>query len=592
MRIKIGRQKEMKRKTGLSLMLALLMILSTIVVVTPSGASSEIFVVEKQVSNGEGWHDSIHAVYGDVVQFKITITYNGEDCVKNIVATDTLPPCLEYVETLEPEDIEPIMNGNVLVWDLGETYLEQYCSTDIIFEAKVVGIGENINTVNVTAVECCPDHNIYGVATATVIVDPSVDVEKKVWDPDTKAWADELGWVIKGQNVRFQITSTYHGNISMKCMLVEDYLPGCCLEYANNVYIEIAGEEINENDARYPDIKVIDNTVQFDWKNVKFYLENGESVVIEFDAKVINYCERTVENWACAFLWGCYLCNPDNHVCDWDSATIQCFPHDLIFEKKVWDEEKQEWTEETFAYVGETVRFKIELVYYGNYNLTNVKIIDYLPKDILVYANEANIKPSNVSEDGKTIWWNLTKAVEDGVPLIIEFDALVIGSTGNCSCCGTNKATYTAIENKTQIPYEGEDLAEIKSAYEPEPEVELTIKMPRRIFFGKICATIENTGDINLNNVYWEISLTTGLVLKKDLKRNGIIASLEINKCKQVCTGKSFGSSSIKFKFGRVCGHVLAKVDGYQVEKNFSGFILGRLIIIRPGPSMPWPIIK
>jgi len=573
----------MKRKTGLSLMMALLMILSTLVVVTPSGASSEIFVVEKQVSNGEGWHDSIHAVYGDVVQFKITITYNGENCVENIVATDTLPPCLEYVETLEPEDIEPIMNGNVLVWDLGETYLQPYCSTDIIFKAKVVGIGENVNTVNVTAVECCPDHNIYGVATATVIVDPSVDVEKKVWDSDAKAWVEELSWVIKGENVRFQITATYYGDISMKCMLVKDYLPECCLEYANNVYIEIAGEEINEDDARYPDITVSDD-ICFDWKNADFYLENGESVVIEFDAKVINYCGETVTNYACALLWGCYLCNPDNYMHDWDSATIQCVPHDLIFEKKVWDDEKQEWAEETFAYVNETVRFRIELVYYGNYDLTYVKIIDYLPEGILVYANEANIEPSYVSKDKKTIWWNLTKAVEDGVPLVIEFNALVIGSTGDCSCCGTNKATYTAVECETQIPYDGEDVAKITSA----PKIGLSIKIPKRMFIGKICAVIENTGEVDLNNVSWEINLTVRGLLKKNVKRNCTIDLLEINKKRRVCTGKPFGPSAIKFKFGRVCGHVLAKVGDYQVEKSFSGFIIGRLIVIRHvGPTIP-----
>jgi len=579
----------MKRKTGLSLMLALLMILSTLVVVTPSGAtpsgaSSEIFVVEKQVSNGEGWHNSIHAVYGDIVQFKITITYNGENCAEKIVATDTLPPCLEYVETLEPKDIEPIMNGNVLVWNLGETYLKQYCSTDIIFEAKVVGIGENVNTVNVTAVECCPNHKIYGVATATVIVDPSVDVEKKVWNPDAKAWVEELSWVIKGESVRFRITSTYHGNISMKCMLVKDYLPGCCLEYANNVYIEIAGKKINENDTRYPDITVTDNIVRFDWKNAEFYLKNGESVVIEFDAKVINYCGQTVTNYACACLWGCYLCDPDNYVYGCDTATIKCVPHDLIFEKKVWNDEKQEWTEETSAYVNETVRFRIELVYYGNYNLTDAQIIDYLPKGILVYANEANIKPSYVSEDKKTIWWNLTKAVEDGVPLVIEFNALVIGSTGDCSCCGTNKATYTAVECKTQIPYDGEDTAKITSA----PKIELSITIPKRVFIGKICAVIENTGEVDLNNVSWEINLTVGGgLLKKNVKRNCTIDLLEINKKRRVCTGRPFGPSAIKFKFGRVCGHVLAKVGDYQVEKSFSGFIIGRLIVIKAGCPIP-----
>jgi len=95
----------------------------------------------------------------------------------------------------------------------------------------------------------------------------------------------------------------------MKCLLVYDQLsiePFQCLDYADNVYIEIAGQEIpSDHEDFYPDIFVEDDefiwcgnplitvpegAIYFSWINQSIAggLENGESVIIEFDATVIE----------------------------------------------------------------------------------------------------------------------------------------------------------------------------------------------------------------------------------------------------------------------------------------------------------------
>lgn len=571
------------------------MIMSTLLTIAPSIAADEetpTFCVEKQVYNGEGWSDLVHAVYGDIVQFKITMTYYGEYCVESIVATDNLPPCLEYVQTLEPEDIEPITNGNVIAWDLGETYLEPYCSTDIIFEAKVIGIGENVNSVNVTAKECCPTHDVYAVDTATVIVDPSVDVEKRVWDSDSEAWVDELDGVIKNRNVRFQITSTYHGNISMKCMLVKDCLPMCCFEYANKVSINIAGEEISENDARYPDITA-DDEIWFDWRNAEFYLQDGETVVIEFNAKVINYCEETVTNWAWVFLWGCYTCDPDNYVFNWDSAIIHCYPHDPIFQKTVWD--GQQWTEKANVYVNDIIKYKIDLIYYGIDNLTDIKIMDELPC-VLEHVDEnatlgvlhnntgqgqiSSIE-TKISGDKKTAWWNLTDELEDSGMLSIVFNVLVTGETGDCEECGINTASYTAYS--MGYDYSGSDTAKIYSTDRPPvPPTKISIKL-KRIGIGRICGTINNIGDGDLSNVKCTISVKAGILKRIKLDVTETFEEIKAGGSASVCTGKR----SIKLAFGRIAGKITVVVGDETFEKNFKGFVIGRLIIVRQPMIQP-----
>jgi fimbrial isopeptide formation D2 family protein len=362
-------------------------------------------------------------------------------------------------------------------------------------------------------------------------------------------------------------------------------LPECCFEYANNVLIKIAGEEINENDAAYPNITVTED-ILFDWRNVEFFLENGESVIIEFDAKVINYCEDTVTNWACAFLWGCYICDTENYVFDCDTATVQCYPHDPIFEKTVLNGEQ--WDEKANVYVDDTVRFKIELTYYGNENLTDIKIVDELPC-VLIYAGNEKVKiihsadqaienldiNSTVSEDKKTVWWNLTNELSDRDTLSIEFDALVTGITGDCGDCGINTASYTGYSNGND--YSGSDNAQISSTHQPPaPPVILSITI-NHFNFGQIYINIRNIGGTDASNVKWNITVKSGILKRIKAKASGTIAELDAGSSASISTGKR----SIKHGFGRATVTITVSYGEKTLTMTFSGLVIGRLFIDR-----------
>ncbi|RLI63120.1 MAG: hypothetical protein DRO67_06215 [Candidatus Asgardarchaeum californiense] len=467
----------MKRKSvmGLGLIIALLMVTSSLTLVTVvSAGQNEKLVVSKEVSDGVGWVKNIDAEVGDTVQFRIMVTYhnisgNPNYHAKNIVVTDTLPSGLEYIETVEPEMPEAQVYGNTIIWNFTDIRdLYDGDSLTIIFNASVIDCGLNVNEVNVTAMERCSGEDLSGDDVATVNVEPSINVNKEVWDGQN--WADNLTEVIKGELVQFRITINYCGNEVMKCLIVKDCLPDCCFDYEDTTYVEIAGESILPSDESYPEITVApgeppcpENTtkIMWDWRNVTFDLYGGQSVVIIFNANVTQYCGDWVTNWACAKLWQCC---PNQALYDRDSVEIYCGPPDTTFEKKVL--EGNNWVDETSVIVGDTVQFMLLLSYYGPYiEDADIRVVDYLP-DCLEYVDYVDYEPSNVSEDKKTIWWNLTQDLSDGDTISIVFSALVIDI-----CCNAENNASIVVKNCSQIPFEGSDTVTLSVGmnYPPTP---------------------------------------------------------------------------------------------------------------------------
>ncbi|ENO12494.1 hypothetical protein MBGDC06_00515 [Thermoplasmatales archaeon SCGC AB-539-C06] len=86
--------------------------------------------------------------------------------------------------------------------------------------------------------------------------------------------------------------------------------------------------------------------------------------------------------------------------------------------------------EEIDAEVGDTVRFRIIIYYYGDYTLYNIHVVDELP-ECLEYAD--NAIPKEPVINGQILTWDLGTALYDGQHALIEFDALVVGD--DCEDC-------------------------------------------------------------------------------------------------------------------------------------------------------------
>lgn len=574
-----------KRRIGMSLIIALLMLVPAFTVGATSG--EETLVLKKQVWDPieEEWADSIEAGMGQEVTFNITITYYNSypHYAYNIYINDTLPSCLEYVEG-SAQPFEPVISEENLSWDLGEQILDEYEeSYTITFNATVIGYGENENLAEVESYEYCtgPEQH-YDSDTATVCVsepDP-LEFEKQVWDPETQEWVETLLEVRKDTPVRFQITVTYIGGGSypdlMKCMIVYDCLPEECLEYAGNVEFIYPDNNLFDD----PEITVSTDLkhVMFDWRGKLFNLYSGQSVVIRFDANVTEYCEPecqdccecVVKNCALVDIWACEY----THLRAYDCANVTCVPPDPIFDKKVWD--GNSWVDDTSVFVGDLVRYKIELTYFGNYKLGHIQIKDDLPC-IMEYANNANINETNVSADKKTIWWNFSDPLEDSKTLTIEYDALITGRS-DCEDCGTNVANYTALDCETTVT--GEADAKITSQERPpEPEVKVTISF-KRINIGRITAYLSNEGETDVSSIEWTIKATIGILGRTKRTSSGTIETLEVGKSASISTYAGFRSRIVR-RFGRVNVNVTATFDGETVYATATGRIFGRIILLR-----------
>jgi uncharacterized repeat protein (TIGR01451 family) len=104
--------------------------------------------VEKKVSNdgGQTWHEEVNQDVCQNVKFQITVTNDGDVTLNDIVITDYLPNCLEYVDgpavnwICPPPTYEPpyynLPGTNTPTWECSE--LSPGSSAQVIYTAHVV----------------------------------------------------------------------------------------------------------------------------------------------------------------------------------------------------------------------------------------------------------------------------------------------------------------------------------------------------------------------------------------------------------------------------------------------------------------------
>lgn len=402
--------------------------------------------------------NSISSYEGETLHFRIDVNNNGPIDLTGVVVNDIYPEFLTPFEySIPPFSIDP--SNRIITWHLGTIPAQD--SVVILFNATVENVGMLTFGKNIANVTCVQE--LFDTDNVTITIEKHFTIDKKVRHPDTGEWVEEIPYVKGCDPIRFRINITYYGVERMKCLLAYDQLPIDCLNYSNNVYIEIAGQEITPSDVDfYPDIytegdlfihctdpvEVPEGGVYFSWINQSIAggLENGESVIIEFDASVIEYCECVdgedccvKKNCAEAWLWSC---------CDFvyyakDCVNITCIALPGEFDKTVSLEDPTNWVKDLHTVQGHTIKFKLELTYYGNENLTNVSFLDILPccleyKDTIQSPTGTVIE---VSPNKKTIWWNITKDISDCETVTIVFRVAVTGSS-ECGGCINNAYVY------------------------------------------------------------------------------------------------------------------------------------------------------
>jgi len=263
-----------------------------------------------------------------------------------------------------------------------------------------------------------------------------INVEKKVWDVDH--W-DEETQVYSGETVTFNLTVKNTGTVALFDIYVNDTLP-------DGVVYETGSATVNG-----VPMEPTQNENLLTWYFPGKY-DAGNITNIEFDATAYGQPCTYHTNWVDAA--GKEPCGTPHE--DSDSASVRI--GGMGVEKTVRDPKTGKWVQEIHAGVGGTVRFNITIRYCGGYTLYNIKVRDELP-ECLEYAGNANIEPSSVSEDGRTIWWNLSSQYDlhNGESRSIEFDADITHSE-----CETvvNIANVTARECSGATFY-GEDSAAV-----------------------------------------------------------------------------------------------------------------------------------
>jgi uncharacterized repeat protein (TIGR01451 family)/fimbrial isopeptide formation D2 family protein len=415
----------------------------SVVAINKSPTSVNSLEVVKEVYNGEEWVDSINANIGDIVEFRITVTYHNltdpanSHYAEQIVIKDFLPPCLDY-ETGTADPFEPVVDGKNLTWNLGLTTLHDGESYVITFSAEVISAGTNINTATARAYEHCCNIYIEGSGTATVNVialRPDIAVEKYVWDGNC-FWVKETS-KYAGEIVTFRIVVENTGECDLYNILIEDTLSDS-LDYVVN--------SATLNGDPYEPV-INGKNLTWTWNT----LAPEETLEIIFNATVVGLPCDVDTNWvyveaedSCATI-----------VHDEDSAKVHI--NGMCMEKEVWDKDLKAWMESIDASVGETVRFRITIYYYGPKKLYNIKVTDVLP-ECFAYADNAIPKEPVVTND--TLFWDLSDSqynLLDGGKLIIEFDAEVTG--GLCDEC-VNWAYVIANECSGRT-FEGQDSATV-----------------------------------------------------------------------------------------------------------------------------------
>ena len=336
------------------------------------------------------------------------------------------------------------------------------------------GWGSFAITEGIITHHCLPPEHAESLDLAFVITgepaeQPCVDIEKKVQN-SAGNWVEEIDAKVC-TNVEFKITVHNCGDPDLVNLRIMDTLPDC-LNYVD-------GSSTVDGNPQEPSI----SGNKLTW-TLPGPLKYCNTITIKFKAHVISIGENVNKAEV----------NADTpsggSAYDYDTAVVNGIGTPKVeIEKLVSGDGGATWQDEIDAVVCTTLRFRIKVHNDGDYDLTNIKVVDILPP-CLEYKDNAT--PFEPQIQGNKLTWVFPGPLNYCNSIIIEFDVHVISEGENI-----NEATVTADSAGGSVT--STDTATVWAGGKPKPDLNCTGQLTwSRVKPGDTITTtiyVSNVGD-------------------------------------------------------------------------------------------------
>jgi uncharacterized repeat protein (TIGR01451 family)/fimbrial isopeptide formation D2 family protein len=271
--------------------------------VNPTNPDLEIKKWVKNNTTGTGYNDSqVDARTGDRVNFKITVTNDGDATVNNVVMTDRIPSGLEFDDTVSG-DGTPSYNGTTFSVNFGSIAAGR--SKTVEFQAKVLATGTqticNVAKATGSNVNEVSDDACVKIIVITKPGNPNIELSKRAWN-DTKNVDATTVNAVRGDYITYSLVTRNTGNANAVNFVISDDLSQVL---SLSDMVNLNGGTLNGNTITYPGMTIrpgetIVKTFQVRIKtslspNLSYQLRNtyGNTVVINVPGNVVFEAPKT-----------------------------------------------------------------------------------------------------------------------------------------------------------------------------------------------------------------------------------------------------------------------------------------------------------
>jgi uncharacterized repeat protein (TIGR01451 family) len=420
--------------------------------------------VVKTVWDGTAWVDEITANLNDIVEFNVTVHNNGTCCdLWNINVIDLLPDSFEFInwsvkgDTLGPDRVDYTKQGVTLGWFFSGPLAPCETMTYMI-TARVIECGVAENKALTDAEPECIAGKVYDedIATVNVLGEPGIEVNKTVWNNESKTWEKEITANVSDT---VQFNSTIHNS-------------GTCCNLTDIEVTDTLSDSFNYTSA-YPE------------PNCEIHNPDGTTTLTWFLPGPLAPCNSTTfiinvtvtkcgvdTNTQYAEAEGC------GEIVSGEATATVIVPGEpgMDVNKTVLNETSGDWEDNITANLGDIVQFKSTIHNNGTCcDLTSINVTDTLSRSLEYISAEP--EPDGVCYDcppgtNKTVLtWFLPDPLAPGETKAFLINAKVIE-------CGVDNNTQNATAESCGQNLSDEATATVFVPRKPSIEVNKTVRDP------------------------------------------------------------------------------------------------------------------